>query len=135
MAAVIQFPRSATVIADPSIAGSAPLSVRSAPQVVEPVGRSSREWARWLLAACVLVVIGALVVVQLHRTVVGQAAAPAVASGEFHVVGPGETLWSIAADLDPVGPRAPMVGLLAELNGDDGAVELGDVLALPVLAD
>jgi hypothetical protein len=55
------------------------------------------------------------------------------ASSELVVVGPGDTLWSIAEEHFPPGRRAAAVEALEALNGPSSSVELGDVVALPDL--
>ena len=142
MAAVIQFPRTRTATATgtatataPATVHTVPTSVMGGPFAVPAAHRPNRGWLLGPVVVGVLVVVAVLGAVMLARSVSEQSGAPSVASGEYHVVGPGETLWSIAADLDPYGPRAPVVGRLVELNGGEGAVELGDVVALPILSD
>lgn len=51
-------------------------------------------------------------------------------SGQVHVVQPGETLWSIARQLDPSGDVRLTVDQLAELNGSAPLVA-GQRLVLP----
>ena len=48
---------------------------------------------------------------------------------QFHVVQPGETLWSIATELDPEGDVRDTVDQLAELNGGS-ALSVGQRLVL-----
>jgi hypothetical protein len=55
------------------------------------------------------------------------------ASGELVVVGPGDTLWSIAEEHFPPGRRPAAVAALEALNGPSESLELGDVVALPEL--
>lgn len=53
-----------------------------------------------------------------------------VAGGYAYVVRPGDTLWSIAARLDPSGDPRPLVDRLAgELHG--AALQPGEVLVVP----
>ncbi len=82
-----------------------------------------------LLALLVLGLLGAL-----------RIAAVAEASGvgdahllgqSFHVVGPGDTLWSIAAEVDSSASRPEVVQQLVSLNGGDVSVDLGEVVVLP----
>lgn len=56
--------------------------------------------------------------------------AAGTASAEVHVVQPGETLWSIARQLDPSGDVRLTVDRLAALNGSAPLVA-GQRLALP----
>lgn len=56
--------------------------------------------------------------------------AAGTASAEVHVVRPGETLWSIARQLDPRGDVRLTVDRLADLNGS-APIVVGQRLVLP----
>jgi Tfp pilus assembly protein FimV len=68
----------------------------------------------------------------MPRLVIGDPGAP-ISSGEVVVVGPGDTLWSIAEEHFPPDARATAVEALEALNGPSVGLELGDVVALPDL--
>ena len=51
------------------------------------------------------------------------------ATQEIHVVQPGETLWSIASEVDPGGDVRATVDRLAELNGG-AAIQVGQRLII-----
>jgi Tfp pilus assembly protein FimV len=89
------------------------------------------------------VVRSALLVVALVATV-GTAArshlwtsSPAAerveSSGDLLVLGPADTLWSIAGEHYPESRRVEAIAALEELNGPSGSLLPGDVLALPEL--
>lgn len=51
---------------------------------------------------------------------------------ETHVVGYGETLWSIAAEVDPTADRSEVIEQIGALNSlDNSGLEPGQVLYLP----
>lgn len=54
-------------------------------------------------------------------------------SGDYVVVGPGDTLRSVAIEYAPAADQAQVVDAIRVLNGGERVVELGQVLALPVL--
>jgi hypothetical protein len=55
------------------------------------------------------------------------------ASGELVVVGPGDTLWSIAEEHFPVARRSAAIEALAALNGSSADLRPGEIVALPSL--
>jgi Tfp pilus assembly protein FimV len=61
---------------------------------------------------------------------VAASAVGVAAPGGSHVVQPGDTLWSIAAELAPGTDLRPTVDRLVELNGD-GPLTVGTRLRLP----
>lgn len=54
-------------------------------------------------------------------------------SGDYVVVGPGDTLRSVAADYAPGADLVQVVEAIRVLNGAERSVEVGQVLALPAL--
>ena len=56
---------------------------------------------------------------------------PVPVAGQRYVVQPGDTLWSIAAELAPGDDLRPVVDALRAANGD-AVLEVGDVLTLDV---
>ncbi len=136
MAAIIEVPDHHTTGRGASFVphlGDSPVGLSAAP------ARPSRRALRRRVArrrGLSLVLAGVLLVavfVGLRSTgsaaVAGQAGAGSAV--EHVVVGPGDTLWSIAGELDPTAPRHEMVARLVELNGGGLVVELGDVVVLP----
>jgi hypothetical protein len=93
-----------------------------------------RRRAVALVLAVVFVVVTMAGIRAVLRPLVdppGGAAAPASAVGDGTVlVQPGETLWTIARDLQPTGDVRPLVDDLAALNGGS-AVAAGQRLVLP----
>ena len=80
-----------------------------------------RGLGRWLLAA---------LVVAAASVVLARAAAGGLAPVDRMVVQPGDTLWSIAAVLDPHGDERPLVDRLAqELGGS--TLYPGETIAIP----
>ena len=63
-------------------------------------------------------------------TTLEQAAGESGLAAQAVVVQPGDTLWSIARDLQPTGDVRPLVQRLSELNGG-AALEVGQRLVLP----
>ena len=58
------------------------------------------------------------------------AGADAGAVAEVHIVQPGDTLWSIAAEIDPTSDPRSMVDQLVDLNGS-ASIQLGQRVVLP----
>lgn len=54
-------------------------------------------------------------------------------SGDYFVVGPGDTLRSVAVEYAPAADQAQVVDAIRVLNGGERSVEVGQVLALPLL--
>jgi hypothetical protein len=85
------------------------------------------------VAAVVLVVLA-----QLVGLVAGSVAeaidSPPAASGQVHLVAPGETLWSVAGDLAPQLDRRVAVDDLLALNGE-APLRAGQRLQLPASFD
>lgn len=54
-----------------------------------------------------------------------------IAPQETHVVQPGDTLWSIASDLEIDGDLRPIVDQIAALNGGDAVLQPGQRLMIP----
>jgi len=117
-------------------------NVSSAPALVEVLtgGAHSSSVGQFRPGVAKLVVLGLLSVV-LALVVVNGAAGEGAGvtdpqrSGEFVVVGPGDTMLSIAEEtLAVAGPTATSeaVTAMAALNGGP-TVEVGQVLALPAL--
>ncbi len=104
-------------VAVPSAGRSAGLEW-SSPALRSPALRS--------LACGVVAFVAALCLALLVLTPTGSAAVP-----DTHVVGAGETLWSIAVDVAPAGEAAVYVDRLVAANGGAGEVVAGDVLVLP----
>jgi LysM repeat protein len=83
----------------------------------------------------VVLAMAALLVAAIAFALTARGGTPAVGEGEpisatVHVVQPGETMWSIASELDPNGDPRALVDRLAELNGGS-AVQIGQRLVLP----
>ncbi|MDY7103185.1 MAG: LysM domain-containing protein [Actinomycetota bacterium] len=58
------------------------------------------------------------------------AAGPAASPGAVHIVQPGDTLWSIAAELDPGADPRRVVAELSSMNGG-ASLAVGQRLVLP----
>ncbi|HUW02120.1 MAG TPA: LysM peptidoglycan-binding domain-containing protein [Acidimicrobiales bacterium] len=50
--------------------------------------------------------------------------------GEVHVVQPGDTMWSIASEIDPTTDPRSMVDQLVDLNGS-ASIQVGQRVVLP----
>jgi hypothetical protein len=104
------------------------------PLYVAPATPRTRAWVFWRrrLVAVGLVVLALTIVAPRFRATLGGAPASAPEGGPVpisYVIEPGDSLWSIARRLQPVGdPRA----LVAQLEVVAGGVELrpGQVLTL-----
>lgn len=113
------------------------------PATVPPVARSGRSvfWRRRLAVALLLVLLGVgtvevvgwgagLVAARRPAPVTSIAGAGTVSSlPAVYVVEPGDTLWSIAARLDPHGDPRPVVDRLADRAGG-AAIRPGQRLRL-----
>jgi len=85
-----------------------------------------------LLAAAVLTTLTVLGLIALPGLRLPRADAPGPpAVTELHVVGPGDTMWSLAAAHLPAEPRAQAIDRLRTLNGDH-ELRPGDVVVVPV---
>lgn len=94
------------------------------------------------LLTAVILVVGLFVMSGALRTVsqVVSGAHPSsatmpVRSGSHVVVGPGDTLRSIAVEYAPTADQARVVDAIQALNGGELSVEVGQVLALPLLEE
>ncbi|MCP4437248.1 MAG: hypothetical protein GY812_17360 [Actinomycetia bacterium] len=128
MAAIIEIPTHDTPARG---TGSRPRRLQSAPR---RAGRSSirhQIQPRAVLAAAILTLLAG-VGIQAIGGVDATTELP-VASGEHHVVGPGDTLWSIASQWAPAMPAQEAIERVSALNGGITDVDLGDVVALPLL--
>jgi nucleoid-associated protein YgaU len=104
-------------------------------------GRVARQavYRRRRLAALALVAVVLVAALLLANAVVARTAGggtPTPVAGTsasaVHVVQPGDTLWSIAADVAGTGDVREVVDLIQELNGLQDAVLMpGQVLELP----
>jgi hypothetical protein len=54
-------------------------------------------------------------------------------SGEYVVIGPGDTLRSVAVEYAPAADQTQVIDAIRLLNGGERSVEVGQVLALPLL--
>lgn len=54
-------------------------------------------------------------------------------SGEYVVVGPGDTFRSVAAEFAPTADQGQLIDAIRALNGGERSLEIGQVLALPLL--
>lgn len=101
---------------------------RPALHIVDDLDQAPATWGRFL-AMALLVLATVLAVGYLIQ------ADPAPASGTVtmgtHVVAEGESMWSIARSVAPVGEAAIYVERLVEANGT-GTVSVGQVLQLPI---
>lgn len=145
MAAVIEL-RTGQALADERHVGSR-TSVDGPRLRVIHGGRSplARQMRRTFLVRRALVVVAAVLVVWLVAQVVGAAfaptgsgAAPLASPGQTHLVQPGDTLWGLAAAVDPQADPRDVVDDIIELNRGGAAVSpggqlrAGEELRLPV---
>lgn len=85
-----------------------------------------------LLGACLMVSNGVLRAGDHQASgVSGGAGESPVRSGDYAVVGPGDTLRSVAVDHAPDADQAQVVEAIRVLNGGETSLEVGQVLALP----
>ena len=115
-------------------------SPRRSQAVLTVAGGDHGQRRRTVLARCAIVAVGivAFVAVTEAATLVGPHVPPASSGATvagrgvaFRVVQPGETLWSIAADLDGGGDIRARVDRLARLNG--GVIlRAGETIRVPV---
>lgn len=98
-----------------------------------------RYMVRRMVAASVLVAVlagswaalSAMASMELPPGATASGAMPQIVSGEsVYVAGPGDTLWTIARALQPIGDVRPLVRELSELNGGSG-LEVGQPVRLP----
>ncbi len=87
-----------------------------------------------LAVAVVVVLAVAQVLAGVGRIVAAEMDTPPAASGQVHVVQPGDTAWDIAARLAPDMDRRVAVDQLLALNGQ-GAITVGQELRLPASFD
>ena len=91
-----------------------------------PVARSMRRTfllRRAVVLAVALVVLWVLVqVVQAALMPVGAEASPVAPPGSVHLVQSGDTLWQLAAAVDPDADPRDVVDRIIELNQGSGAV-------------
>jgi len=106
------------------VAAANPVDSRLDGRVDGPVG-SPRRVATWAAAgvAVLLAVSGVL-------GAIGSVSADATPSPRVWVVREGDTLWGIAASLQPRGDVRPLVSQLVQLNGTS-AVHAGDSIMVP----
>lgn len=83
-----------------------------------------------LRTAAVVCVAVAMVIAGLLMAS-GGVESTSLGAAEHVVVGPGDTMYSIAAAHDPAASTAELVEEIASLNGGHHAVALGDVIAVP----
>ena len=99
-------------------------------------GASGRRRAVVALGAVLAAVTMAVIVMALSGWS-GLRAAPAgpaevEASGDFHVVSEGDTLYSVAEGWAPAAPVASTIERIEQLNGGPLTLVPGDVIALPL---
>jgi hypothetical protein len=83
-----------------------------------------------LLVVVLAAVIAAGILLIGHQALAGEQARPVPAS--YHVVLPGETLWTIAATAAPAADRRDTVNRIEEFNAlDSAAIQVGQRIALP----
>lgn len=104
---------------------------RVAARPAEAPVRLTRRGRLVLLALLVAVVFAAMSVLGGHSAATGEAGAPV--ETRTVVVGEGDTLWTIAADVAEPGEVREMIHHIEELNALSGAsLQLGQRLAVPV---
>lgn len=118
-------------------------SLRLLPGGVEHTGSSARlhpavyRRRRVVALVVLLLAVASLSALGSHLAVLDVGAAPATAAGtgpvvtpDRYVVQPGDSLWSIAATIQPDGDLRPLVHDLARVNGGT-TIRPGDVLVVP----
>lgn len=105
---------------------------RAPAQLAQQAMYRRRRLAALAVVAVVLVAVLLLATAVLARTAGGGAPRPVAgtSSSVVHVVQPGDTLWSIARDLDPRGDVRLVVDRLVDLNGR-APLTVGQRLQLP----
>ena len=102
-----------------------------------PSARQAPLYVRRRVVALLLVLTSVVVVARVGTSVAvafggGPAsAAERHASSPVHVVQPGETMWSIARQLRPVGDVRSLVRTLLQLNGGSSDLQVGQRVVLP----
>ena len=102
-----------------------------APPALRLVATGGRTGTRWPLGAAALVLVLAIAVGYLLSAPAVEPTGGAPVQDTVHVVGSGETMWSIAGEVAPAGEAAAYVERLVEVNGSATVVP-GQVLQLPV---
>ncbi len=103
------------------------------PPVTRPDARVYRRRRLAVVAAVLSVLALPAALVATAGTAPTDASAPAAVgapASATYVVQPGDTLWSIAAKVDPAADRREVVDHLVELNGS-AALQPGQRLRLP----
>jgi hypothetical protein len=84
------------------------------------------------LGVLVLALLAALVLAVVMTRPASAGAQPHAVQARYHVVLPGETLWSIVGEIAPTADRRDVVAEIVELNALPGSgVEAGRRIALP----
>jgi len=128
MAAIIEFPNPQFDTVPTGRAVLTPVGARSPRRVPRTVYRRRRIVVAFAVAA----LLAAAVLAVTTTAMAASPVEPPAASGQYRVVGPGDTMWSIAADYAPTADRAQTVAELVALNGGRSDLGVGDVVALPV---
>lgn len=108
--------------------GSGSRSTRRPPTGAHPRRSPGRD-RLWFLAA-LLVLVAAVLLASLLSAVAGGTGSTG-ASSELVVIGPGDTLWSVAEEHLPGHDRHLAVSLLEDLNGPSAGLRVGDVVVIP----